>query len=195
MGMKRGKSVCCWSNSCGDCREIQPCVHKRCFLLTWCIFLSSLNPKTKPTLWNKSDLWYEDLWIEQQQQKRISWPLSVVANHATKLWDLPSTTNWSPETQEAPHLPSRSSPGPCTQAPVCRPLSTSPGVSGWKPKQARYSHLVLRVPKVQFISCRKEAISFGVLHIRYITPPIILWSIKCFQLRRAWCYKDLMYGR
>lgn len=23
-------------------------------------FLSSLNPKTKPTLWRKSDLWYKD---------------------------------------------------------------------------------------------------------------------------------------
>lgn len=133
-------------------------------------FLSSRNPKIKPTLWRKSDLWYKDLWIKQnQKKKRIGWLLTVVANHAIEL----STTNWSPSTLIFPLLdysrslypkPSSSlswiTPGPRTQAVVRHPLSTSPGVSGWEPEQAPQSRSVQQIPKFQFISCRNEAVSF-----------------------------------
>lgn len=87
-------------------------------------------------------------------------------------------------------------PCPCTQAAVPHPLSTRTGVFGWQPKQTHWSHLIQQAPKVQFISCRKEAISFfKVLHIRCINPLITRWSIKCFQKRWARCYKDSMYRK
>lgn len=150
-------------------------------------FLSSLNPKTQANTVEKIRSLVQRLNRTKPKEKRIGWPLTVVANHAIKL----STTNWSPWN---PHLPSPGLP----PVPVPKLLFAIPSPPAWVSPAESQSRLLSHARYNKFPKSSSSAVGMKPSPLKYctfrrMTPLIVPGSIKCFQLRRVWCYEDLRY--